>query len=94
MNSASSLRSVIRRSRVASPTRREAAQALSGLAGRDALRGMLARLQPKEEVLLLGWGVPMPLPVRSRRYDDKFWEELGVKGGKRGEKEIKEELGF
>ena len=34
---------------------------LSGLAGRDALRGMLARLQPKEEVLLLGWGVPMPL---------------------------------
>ena len=49
---------------------------LSGLAGRDALRGMLARLQPKEEVLLLGWGVPMPLPVRSRRYDDVFWAEL------------------
>ena len=37
---------------------------------------MLARLQPKEEVLLLGWGVPMPLPVRSRRYDDFFWQEL------------------
>jgi hypothetical protein len=43
---------------------------LSGLSGRDSLRGMLARLQPKEEVLLLGWGVPMPLPVRSRRYDE------------------------
>ena len=70
---------------------------LSGLAGRDALRGMLARLQPKEEVLLLGWGVPMPLPVRSRRYDDRFWEELlGKKGGgaPRGEKEILSELGF
>ena len=37
---------------------------LSGLSGRDALRGMLARLQPKEEVLLLGWGLPMPLPAR------------------------------
>ncbi|MEJ5224056.1 MAG: ATP-binding protein [Anaerolineales bacterium] len=49
---------------------------LSGLAGRDSLRGMLARLQPKEEVLLLGWGVPMPLPVRSRRYDETFWREL------------------
>lgn len=49
---------------------------LSGLSGRDSLRGMLARLQPKEEVLLLGWGVPMPLPVRSRRYDDVFWKEL------------------
>lgn len=68
---------------------------LSGLAGRGALRGMLARLQPKEEVLLLGWGVPMPLPVSSRRYDGRFWEELlGKPGGKKGEAEILEELGF
>ena len=68
---------------------------LSGLAGRDALRGMLARLQPKEEVLLLGWGVPMPLPVRSRRYNQKFWEELkGKKAAPRGETEILTELGF
>jgi len=37
---------------------------------------MLARLQPKEEVLLLGWGVKMPLPVQSRRYDKRFWDEL------------------
>ena len=49
---------------------------LSGLAGREAIKGMLARLQPKEEVLLLGWGVPMPLPVRSRRYDQTFWKDL------------------
>ena len=49
---------------------------LSGLAGREALRGMLSRLQPKEEVILLGWGVKMPLPVRSRRYDDRFWAAL------------------
>lgn len=49
---------------------------LSGLAGRDSLRGMLSRLQPKEEVLMLGWGVPMPIPLRSRRYDQLFWDEL------------------
>ena len=49
---------------------------LTGLAGRDQLRGMLARLQEKEEVLLLGWGVKMPIPVRSRRYDEKFYEEM------------------
>jgi hypothetical protein len=71
---------------------------LSGLAGRDALRGMLARLQPKEEVLLLGWGVPMPLPVRSRRYDENFWRELlhTAHGGaeRREEKQILSELGF
>jgi hypothetical protein len=69
---------------------------LSGLAGRDALRGMLARLQPKEEVLMLGWGVPMPILLRTRRYDDTFWKELlGNKTGaqRSAEKNIKE-LGF
>lgn len=60
--------------------------------GRDSLRGMLARLQPKEEVLLLGWGVPMPLPVRSRRYDESFWKEMGK--SKRSSEEINRELGF
>lgn len=68
---------------------------LSGLAGREALRGMLAHLQPKEEVLLLGWGMPMPLPVRSRRYDKKFWQELqGENIGEREEEDIIEELGY
>lgn len=70
---------------------------LSGLAGREALRGMLARLQPKEEVLMLGWGVPMPLPIRSRRYDDRFWEELlGKPSGnsRRNASDILAELGY
>lgn len=67
---------------------------LSGLSGRESLRGMLARLQPKEEVLLLGWGVPMPLPVKSRRYDDNFWRELFGGGGKKNEAQIMKELGY
>ena len=67
---------------------------LSGLSGREALRGMLARLQPKEEVLLLGWGVPMPLPVRSRRYDDGFWKELLGKKDKPSMEQNLKELGF
>jgi DNA helicase HerA-like ATPase len=65
---------------------------LSGLAGREALRGMLAHLQPKEEVLLLGWGVPMPLPVKSRRYDDAFWKDL--LGARRAKGEGLRDLGF
>ncbi|MGI6740898.1 MAG: ATP-binding protein [Brevefilum sp.] len=67
---------------------------LTGLAGREALRGMLARLQPKEEVLMLGWGVPMPILVRSRRYDDAFWEDILVKKPKRSNDELLEDLGF
>lgn len=53
--------------------------------------GMLARLQPKEEVLLLGWGVP--IPVRSRKYDEEFWKELLGGGGKKNEAQNLKELG-
>ena len=68
---------------------------LSGLAGREALRGMLARLQPKEEVVLLGWGVPMPLPVKSRRYDEAFWQSLLGRGARKAsEDDLLKELGF
>ncbi len=69
---------------------------LSGLASKDTLRGMLARLQPKEEVLLLGWGVPMPIPIHSRRYNDQFWRDLKGEGleGKQKESQILKELGF
>ncbi|MEM8862420.1 MAG: ATP-binding protein [Chloroflexota bacterium] len=56
---------------------------LTGLAGRDQLRGMLARLQEKQEVLLLGWGVKMPIPIKSRRYDDAFYAEMKGKSVKK-----------
>ncbi len=68
---------------------------LAGLAGRETLRGMLTHLQPKEEVLLLGWGVPMPIPIRSRRYDQRFWEDLKEgKAGLQSEKQTISDLGF
>jgi hypothetical protein len=68
---------------------------LSGLPGRSALRGMLAKLQPKEEVLMLGWGVPMPIPIRSRRYDARFWQQvLGNQTQPKTIAEINRSLGF
>jgi DNA helicase HerA-like ATPase len=65
---------------------------LSGLAGREALRGMLSRLQAKEEVLLLGWGVPMPILVRSRRYDEQFWQDIKTGRGKFDQKKTIERM--
>ncbi|MEI6288903.1 MAG: DUF87 domain-containing protein [Chloroflexota bacterium] len=67
---------------------------LSGLSGREAIQGMLARLQPKEEVLLLGWGVPMPLPIKSRRYDANFWRELLGDKSQNSELSILKNIGF
>lgn len=59
---------------------------LSGLSGRDMLRGMLARLEPRAEILLLGMAVPMPLPVKSRRYNGQFWQDI-FSMGKKGKKD-------
>ncbi|MEL7626729.1 MAG: DUF87 domain-containing protein [Anaerolineaceae bacterium] len=68
---------------------------LSGLPGRGGLRGMLAKLQPKEEVLMLGWGVPMPIPIRSRRYDQQFWIDLlGEKSKPKSINDINKGLGM
>jgi len=68
---------------------------LTGLAGREQLRGMLARLQEKEEVLLLGWGVKMPIPVRSRRYDEDFYREMKKCGGdKKGSSALPDNYGI
>jgi hypothetical protein len=36
----------------------------------------------------------MPLPVRSRRYDDDFWKELLGAGGKKSEAQLLKELGY
>jgi hypothetical protein len=36
----------------------------------------------------------MPLPVRSRRYDDNFWKELFGAGGKMTEDQIMKKLGY
>jgi len=51
---------------------------------RGTVKTTVARLQPKEEVLLLGWGVPMPLPARRghagmmMRFGRSYW----VAGGR------------
>ncbi|HOH92183.1 MAG TPA: hypothetical protein PK791_02335, partial [Anaerolineaceae bacterium] len=68
---------------------------LSGLPGRGGLRGMLAKLQPKEEVLMLGWGVPMPIPIRSRRYDQAFWDDLlGEQNKAKSKEDALRRMGF
>ncbi len=42
---------------------------LTGVADRNQLRGMLASLRPKQECLILGHAIPMPIMLRTRDYD-------------------------
>ncbi len=44
----------------------------SGVAGTAALREVLARLETKQQALILGHAVPMPIVIRTRNYQDLY----------------------
>ena len=49
----------------------------TGVSGGQSLRSVLAKLDSKQQALLLGHAVPMPVVVRTRPYDEKFYREIG-----------------
>lgn len=53
---------------------------LTGVGGRSFLRAALEGLDTKQEVLVMGHAVPMPIQLKSRRYDEAFYR--AVTGGK------------
>lgn len=49
----------------------------TGVSGGQNLRSVLAKLDSKQQALILGHAVPMPVVVRTRAYDEKFYAEIG-----------------
>jgi uncharacterized protein len=49
----------------------------TGVSGGQALRSVLAKLDSKQQALVLGHAVPMPVVIRTRAYDQKFYAEVG-----------------
>jgi hypothetical protein len=49
----------------------------TGVSGAQGLRSVLAKLDSKQQALVLGHAVPMPVVVRTRAYDSKFYAEIG-----------------
>ena len=48
----------------------------TGVSGGASLRSVLAKLDSKQQALVLGHAVPMPVVVRTRPYDAKFYSEI------------------
>ncbi|MGN6814202.1 MAG: ATP-binding protein [Thermomicrobiales bacterium] len=46
---------------------------LTGVAGRSHWRGVLASLETKQQCLVLGHAIPMPMVLRTRSYDHDFF---------------------
>lgn len=50
----------------------------TGMSGGQALRTVLSQMDPKQQALVLGYAVPMPVVVRTRAYDSQFYREIGA----------------
>lgn len=50
----------------------------TGVSGGQNLRSVLAKLDSKQQALVLGHAVPMPVVVRTRAYDSQFYQEIGI----------------
>ncbi|HIG52423.1 MAG TPA: ATP-binding protein [Candidatus Latescibacteria bacterium] len=50
---------------------------LTGVSGTEGLRSVLASLDSKQQALILGHAVPMPVVVRTRDYDTQFYKDMG-----------------
>jgi len=48
---------------------------LTGISGAQSLRSVLASLDSKQQALLMGHAVPMPVVVQSRTYDDQLFKD-------------------
>ncbi len=55
---------------------KDIAAVLSGVNNATELRTVLASLDSKKQVLLLGHAVPMPIVIETRSYDDVFYASL------------------
>jgi len=49
---------------------------LTGVGNRSALRGALESLDTRQQILIMGHAVPMPIMMRTRPYDEEFYRAM------------------
>ncbi len=65
---------------------------LTGINGANNLREVLARLDTKQQAIIMGHAVPMPVVVKTRAYDEAFYKAMEPVGGM-STRSAKEKLG-
>ncbi|MBZ0306224.1 MAG: ATP-binding protein, partial [Anaerolineae bacterium] len=53
---------------------------LMGISGAGGLREVLARLETKQQAIIMGHAVPMPVVIKPRTYDAEFYASLDTDG--------------
>ena len=71
---------------------------LTGVSGTEGLRSVLASLDSKQQALVLGHAVPMPVVIKTREYGEEFYKAMGADvedaGQRRQQAENERELLF
>jgi hypothetical protein len=49
---------------------------LTGISGAGSLREVLARLETRQQAIIVGHAVPMPVVIRTREYDQAFYQAI------------------
>ena len=57
---------------------RDISAVFTGVSGAGALREVLARLDTKQQALIMGHAVPMPVVIQTRTYDTNFYAAMGL----------------
>jgi DNA helicase HerA-like ATPase len=52
---------------------------LTGISGASGLREVLARLDTRQQTLIMGHAVPMPVVIQTRTYDTEFYAAMGFR---------------
>ena len=55
---------------------RDIAAVLTGISGAAGLREVLSRLDTKQQAIIMGHAVPMPVVVKTRDYDEEFYAAI------------------
>jgi DNA helicase HerA-like ATPase len=53
----------------------------TGVSGSQTLKTVLSQLDPKQQALVLGYAVPMPVVVRTRAFDQDFYKAMAADAG-------------
>jgi len=55
---------------------RDISAVLNGISGASGLREVLARLETKQQAIIMGHAVPMPVVIKPRTYDEQFYNAV------------------
>jgi DNA helicase HerA-like ATPase len=65
---------------------------LSGVSNAGGMRSILASLDTKQQALIMGHGVPMPVVVRTRNYDHEFYAAMGFLDGEKKREKVSADI--